>query len=261
MELVWENGTLPVRGRTNPNNDVRFSNNELVGHEEENEGRGEKTPRLGSHPSAFLFGGGHNRPNNDCNSQLYQIPTSYLPPKFNSNHRLLPTNGFSKPSKGSIDREMKKMNFSHFRGFDSLKNDPANGQGIGSTSHNRITPTKVETDNLNKKPLWGGKDMQIGSREQPIHVGTGVVMAVPPSSMAGGGDSLVPDEHSQAIGNNFIEDHFTRNSEFDDDHQVPVPDSSMGASDAPPCKSKKSARFNQPESRYQDEVSRSQHTN
>lgn len=268
MELVWENGTLLTKGRRNPNNvfDISSSaytrfpiNDDLVGCEEEDEASEEKVPRLGSRHSIFPFPGADSRPNSDHNSRLYQAPTSLLQPRFDSNHGLLPANGFFKQSSGSPGEEMRKVNFSHFFGLNSPINNTDNGQGIRS-SRNRITPAKVESDHrVNMKPSSEDKNLQIGCQKPPIRVGmeteTEAVKAVPPSFMAGGGDSLVPDGHSQATGNNFIEDHFIHDATFDYDHQVPGQDSSIEASNASPSKLKR-VRFDESESTYQDEVSK-----
>ncbi|KAK4787091.1 hypothetical protein SAY86_010924 [Trapa natans] len=240
MELVRENGTLLVRGTASPNHDVYtsacprfFSDNQLGEYEE--------------HNHEFGGGGGSNKPDGDCNSQLQQTPTSFcLPSRFTGNNNPLPTNiDFSKTgSTGSHGGEVKRMNFSHFRGFNSVMVDTHNGQGIGS-GHNRLSPTKVMgMDNkLSKRPsCWEAGEQP---QPQPIHVGAGALMV-------GSRDSLVPDEHSQAVGNSFVEDDFVRECALEDDHQVPGSDSSMELSGTAPSNSKR-RRFDQPESRYHDE--------
>ncbi|KAK4793996.1 hypothetical protein SAY86_011990 [Trapa natans] len=209
-ELVWENGTLLVRGRTSPNSGAYttacprfFSNNQLVGCEEEDDDR------------EFGGGGGEsNRPDSDRNCELYQAPTSYLPSGFTPNNHALPKNiDFSKASSaGSHGGEMKRMNFSHFRGFDSLMFDADSVQGMGSGQHGMAPAKGVVVDNkLSKRPS-DEMDVQTGNsqeQQQPIHAGAAGVL------MAGSRDSLVPDEHSQAVVDSFVEEHFIREVKVD----------------------------------------------
>ncbi|KAK4743620.1 hypothetical protein SAY87_009932 [Trapa incisa] len=244
-ELVWENGTLLVRGRTSPNSGAYttacprfFSNNQLVGCEEEDDDR------------EFGGGGESNRPDSDRNCELYQAPTSYLPSGFTPNNHALPKNiDFSKASSaGSHGGEMKRMNFSHFRGFDSLMFDADSVQGMGSGQHGMAPAKGVVVNNKLSKQPSDEMDVQTGNsqeQQQPIHAGVAGVL------MAGSRDSLVPDEHSQAVVDSFVEEHFIREGAFEDDHLVPRPDSSMEVSDAAPCNSKR-RRLDQQESRYHD---------
>ncbi|OWM79716.1 hypothetical protein CDL15_Pgr023128 [Punica granatum] len=236
-ELVWENGTLFVRGTRDQNNNVLssgytgFSNNNRAGHEQVNKDGAERALRLGNLPHEFMFTGDASKPNNN-DSRPHQTSTSCLGPGFDSNRYLLPTTGVSEPRSRSLG-EMNRVNFSFFLGINSLINE-ANGQGSRSNRSRFGALPKAETDKLNKMPSSEYKN-QTGSQKRPVHVletETEVVEAAPLCFGAGGGDFLVPDEHSQAIGNHFIDDHDIQNSTFDDDHQVPGPDSSIEASNA-----------------------------
>lgn len=257
---MWENGTLLMRGRGDQNKDNnlvsssaydRFSDNDLVGREEENYVLDEKAARLGVHNSVFLFAAVDTSKPNARIPRPCQAPatSSFLRPGVDWNHKPSSKNGFSKPSSRSPSGEMSKVNFSHFLGLNyplvNASKDPGSGTG-----HNGISPMKVEKDKLKEKPM----DSQKHSVRSVAETETDALKAVSSTFRAGGGDFLVPDEHSQAVGSNFIEDHASQETSFDDDHQVPSLDSSIEASSSPPRL--KRTRFDESESSDLEEVSK-----
>lgn len=245
-----------MRGRSYQNKDNvisssaydRFPKNDLAGCEEENEDREEKAARFGAHNNVFLFTAVNTSRPSDEVPQPFQTPakSSFLRPSI------------SNPNSRSPSGEMNKVNFSHFLGLHSLINT-SKDQESGS-SRSRISSTKVEMDNTLKEKPSREDENRMDSQKRSVVVeaetNSDAEKAGPSRFVPGRGDFLVPDEHSQAaIGSNFIEDH--QSTSFDDDHQVPGPDSSIELeASSSPLSTPKQRRLDVSESTYLDEVSK-----